>query len=236
MPENKSNEYIRLIQKNLLELKLKKKKKAYPFLFKAKIKKQLITFYEKIFFYFNVKVPTSYYTHKAFILLEMQVNTILQRTKLVPYYFIAIDLCFYRIVKVNTLCVKSPYFIISLYDVLSLPLSIYVKFYLRQSKLQIYPSKLTSFLQNYWLLLRHYRESKVWLFSSFITSFRTAEVVVFDYPNLMLYSEPFVRYTQLYMRSQPITPVFSQWQNLLNSQAILKIRLFDYAAFYKSKD
>ena len=60
--------------------------------------------------------------------------------------------------------------------------------------------------------------------------------MVFDYPNLMLYSAPFLRYTKLYMRTQPITPVFSQWQNLLKSQAILKMRLFDYAAFYKITD
>ena len=113
-----------------------------------------------MFFYFNVKIPLSHYTHKAFILLEMQINTILQRTRLVPYYFIAGDLCFYRIVIINNEIIKSPYTIVSLYDVITIPLGLYTKFYTRQFRLQKYPVKLTSFLQNYWLSTQHYYEKK----------------------------------------------------------------------------
>ena len=61
--------------------------------------KTKVTTYDKLFYYYTIKTPMSLYAHKAFILLEMQLNASLVRMKLVPYLFLVNELCFYRIIR-----------------------------------------------------------------------------------------------------------------------------------------
>lgn len=220
--------------KQNLNFKIKKKKIAFTKAFQQiKLQKYKLILREKIFYYYHNKISLSYYTHKAFIILEMQLGVILQRTRLIPYFFIARDLCFYRTVFVNYCVNNSPFTIIMLYDIVSIPVALYHKFNFRYNRLQYFPIKLAFFFKNYWSALLNYRNNKVWILSAFISSFITAETIIFDYPNLILYSAPFLRFTKLYSRTQPLTQNWKQWQFITYSQASLKIRLFDYVAFYK---
>lgn len=91
----------------------------------------------------------SLYAHKCFILLEMQLNASLVRMKLVPYLFLVNELCFYRIVRLNGVSVSSPYHILSLYDNVSIPVSLYNYMYYRNYRLQHYPRQLAKFFKRY---------------------------------------------------------------------------------------
>lgn len=198
------------------------------------VRKQKLSLREKMYSYYSNKVSLSFYTHKAFILLEMQLGTLLQRTRLIPFFFIARDLCFYRIVKVDNKITNSPYTIIILYNIVAIPVSLYTKLYYRYSRMQYYPLKLAFFFKNYWNTLANYRYNKIWILTNFINSAITAETIMFEYPNLMLYTVPFNRFTRLYQKTQPLIPGLKRWKFLLYSQIILKMRLFDYAAFYRT--
>jgi ribosomal protein S4 len=89
------------------------------------------------------------YAHKAFILLEMQLNATLVRTKLVPYLFLVRDLCFYRLVQINTTVVNNPYQVVSLYDSVSIPVYLHNYMYYRQYRLQYYPQNIGAFFKQY---------------------------------------------------------------------------------------
>jgi ribosomal protein S4 len=111
--------------------------------------KTKVTTYDKLFYYYTVKTPMSLYAHKCFILLEMQLNASLVRMKLVPYLFLVNELCFYRIVRLNGLVVSSPYHILSLYDNVSIPVSLYNYMYYRNYRVQHYPRQLAKFFKRY---------------------------------------------------------------------------------------
>lgn len=91
----------------------------------------------------------SLYAHKAFILLEMQLNASLVRMKLVPYLFLSHELCFYRIVRLNNEIINSPYHILSVYDTVSIPVALHNYMYYRQYRVQHYPRQLANFFKHY---------------------------------------------------------------------------------------
>jgi ribosomal protein S4 len=88
-------------------------------------KKKKISFYEKILSFYLVRLGFSFFTQRSFILLEMQLNSFLARVKIIPYFFMARDICFYRLVLVNQKFISNPYFIISLFDTIQLPFFLY---------------------------------------------------------------------------------------------------------------
>src|SRR5690348_1699405 len=94
--------------------------------------KQSLSIYDKVFYYYTLQTPLTMYAHKAFILLEMQLNATLVRAKLVPYLFMVRDLCFYRLVNINKAVAKNPHQVISLYDSVSLPVYLHNYMYYRQ--------------------------------------------------------------------------------------------------------
>jgi hypothetical protein len=113
------------------------------------VKKQPLTLYDKVFYYYTLQTPLTMYAHKAFILLEMQLNATLVRAKLVPYLFLVRDLCFYRLVQINTQVAKNPYQVISLYDSVSIPVYLHNYMYYRQYRIQYYPQNIGSFFKQY---------------------------------------------------------------------------------------
>lgn len=115
----------------------------------ANIKKQPLTVYDKVFYYYTLQTPLTMYAHKAFILLEMQLNATLVRAKLVPYLFLVRDLCFYRLVQLNTTVAKNPYQVVSLYDSVSVPVYLHNYMYYRQYRIQYYSRQISSFFKKY---------------------------------------------------------------------------------------
>lgn len=113
------------------------------------MKKQPLTLYDKVFYYYTVQTPLTMYAHKAFILLEMQLNATLVRAKLVPYLFLVRDLCFYRLVQVNMSVAKNPYQVVSLYDSVSIPVYLHNYMYYRQYRIQYYPQNIGRFFKQY---------------------------------------------------------------------------------------
>lgn len=91
----------------------------------------------------------SLYAHKAFIIIEMQLNASLVRMRLVPYLFLVNELCFYRIIRVNNAMISSPYYILSLYDNVNLPVALHNYMYYRNYRVQFYPKLLAKFFKQY---------------------------------------------------------------------------------------
>jgi ribosomal protein S4 len=111
--------------------------------------KTKLTTYDKVFYYYTVNMPMPIYAHKAFMLLEMQLNASLVRMKLVPYIFLVSDLCFYRLININNKIVNSPFHVLSLYDLVSIPVPLYNYMYYRQYRIQKYPQQLAQFFKQY---------------------------------------------------------------------------------------
>lgn len=195
-------------------------------------RKQALSLYDKVFYYYTLQMPLTMYAHKAFILLEMQLNATLVRAKLVPYLFMVRDLCFYRLVHLNTSISKNPHQVVSIYDSVSLPIYLHNYMYYRQYRIQYYPQNVGTFFKNYWAHFTNYTNNKVWLLSNFVTSEVTAEAVIFDYPNILLYMGPFKRFTKLYYKNHPYAPT-GKHRHLNYTHTVLKLKLFEYASFYR---
>jgi len=112
-------------------------------------KKLPLTTYDKVFYYYTMQTPLTMYAHKAFILLEMQLNATLVRAKLVPYLFMVRDLCFYRLVQINAQIAKNPHQVVSLYDSVSIPVYLHNYMYYRQYRIQYYPQNVGVFFKKY---------------------------------------------------------------------------------------
>lgn len=115
----------------------------------AMLQKQPLTVYDKVFYYYTLQTPLTMYAHKAFVLLEMQLNSTLVRTKLVPYLFLVRDLCFYRLVQINTQIARNPHQVVSLYDSVSIPVHLHNYMYYRQYRTQYYPQQIGRFFKHY---------------------------------------------------------------------------------------
>jgi hypothetical protein len=132
-----------LLKKTPQYLNQSSKLKSIPF-FKNKL-----TTYDKLFYYYNFNIPMSLYAQKVFILLEIQVNASLIRIKLVPYSYIINELCFYRIIHINKQFISSPFYLLSLYDTVAIPLHLYNYLYYRHYRIQKYPKQLAIFFKQY---------------------------------------------------------------------------------------
>jgi len=153
--------------------------------------------------------------------------------KLVPYLFLVNELCFYRIVRLNGVIINSPYHVLSLYDSVTIPVALYNYMYYRNYRVQQYPAQLARFFKRYWMQFTNYNQNKVWLLTNFLVSNITAEVIVFDYPNIISYMSPFKRFTNLYYRNQPYTEKTGPNAGLAYTHTVIKLKLFTYAAYYK---
>lgn len=197
-----------------------------------KNQKRSISIYDKVFYYYTLQTPLAMNAHKAFSYFEMQLNATLTRAKLVPYLFMVHALCFYRLVYVNQVVAINQHQSLTIYDSVSLPVFLHNYFYYRQYRIQYSPHDINLFLKNYWSHFTNYTNNKVWILSNFIKSDVTAEAIIFDYPNIMLYMGPFKRFTKIYYRNHPYAPTGS-FSSLNYTHTTLKLKLFEYAAFYR---
>src|SRR6266576_1534686 len=99
----------------------------------SRYQKRRVNTYTRIIRFMESKELPSF-TYKAFLLVELQVNTNLIRAKLIPYLFIARELCVYRLVTVNNKSISNPRSLLALYDCLAIPRELYLKAYSRLYK------------------------------------------------------------------------------------------------------
>lgn len=116
---------------------------------------------QKLFFFYAVKAKFPAYVHKLFLLLEMQLGSAITRAQLVPYLFMALDLCFYRLVFINNCAVSNIFSITSLFDSLSIPLFLFNYISLRVGRLQAYSKFIQIFFKKYWKNFTNYIQNKV---------------------------------------------------------------------------
>lgn len=203
------------------------------------------TTYDKVFYYYNFNIPISLYAQKVFILLEIQVNASLIRIKLVPYSYIVNELCFYRVIHINKQFISSPFYLLSLYDTVAIPINLHNYLYYRHYRIQKYPKQLAIFFKEYWSHFTSFNQNKIWLLNNYLLSSITAQAFIFDYPNIILYIHVFKRFTSLYYknRAYPLLEnsldnkskkyLKDKSHNLEGTYDVIKLKLFTYASFYK---
>lgn len=193
-------------------------------------KKKLNNF-SKFFFYLSIKALVSVQAYKLFILMELQLNIVLSKAQLVPFFFLVTDLCFYRLVFVNQVIITNPHYILSLYDAVQLPLFVYHIMNYRQNRFYFYPWFLKYFFKVYWGQFIDYNKDKIWLLSNYLLNVSTGELLVHNYPTLFFYMAPFRRFTKLYYKAHP-ERLRREDAGLSYSYSIFKLHLFNYANFY----
>ena len=208
------------------------KKSTHKALLVHNVKKVATTF-DKLLSYYEVQVPRNLYAHKAFVALEMQLNSMLVKTRLVPYQHMTEDLCFYDLVKINGQSVRNTHHVLGLYDVLSVPAQFHNYIYSRDSRVINYPHYVRQFFKEYWAHTANFNSNKVWLLSNFVKSDVTAEAIVFDYPNALLYMAPFTRFTKMYYESTGMPGKGTKHEWLNYTHTVFKLKLFEFASYYK---
>jgi hypothetical protein len=216
------------INKNnfFLEIYLQKRKYLNQY------KKVSTTITNSLFIFYQIQIKLPFYIHKIFIVIEIQLNSILLRTKLVPYLFTAIQLCFYSIIFVNKRIINNPHYVISIFDSIQLPLQLYNIFHHRDYQIQYLPAKFKILLKKYWYFFNRYIYNKIWLLTNYLLSPILAEVLIFDYPNIINYIEPFKRFTNFFLYNRPDFITGKPERALTNVYNILQLKLFEYGIFY----
>src|ERR1700753_472971 len=153
--------------------------------------KKKLNLYDKLFYYYSIQIKLPIFSHKAFIAIEIQLNAVLIRGKLVPYSFIVYNLCFYNLVQVNNTIINNPYYIIDLFDNIRLPLFLYNCFNYQYYEVNYLPRSLKFFLKKYWNTIFHFTQNRIWLLTTHINSQICGKVIFFDYPHISAYIAPF---------------------------------------------
>jgi len=187
---------------------------------------------DKLFYYYNIKTSISLFTHKAFILFETQLNTLLIKTKIIPYLHIAADLCYYRIVFINNETISNSHYIVGIYDLIQIPYFLHQQFFYKQFQMFLIPKYLRTFFKYYWKVIADYSTNKVWIINNYITSNFTAQVILFEYPNINLYQAPFRRFTKIYYQPHPFSSN-AKLKYTANTFHLIKLKLFEYSQFYR---
>ncbi len=238
----KTNRNLSLLPMHEYKLDSKSTFSKKYFLLDAYIqKRQYLINYQKVsrkthtanFIFYKIQIKLPFYIHKIFIAIEIQLNSLLVRAKLVPYLFTAIQLCFYSLIFVNQKIINNPHYVTSLFDSIQLPLHLYNIFHYRDYQIQYLPMRLKILLKRYWLYFNRYITNKIWLLSNYLLSPILAEVLIFDYPNIISYLEPFKRFTKLFFYNRPILSTFRSERVLTNVYNILQLKFFEYGMFYR---
>jgi hypothetical protein len=199
---------------------------------KQALKKYTLNYFDKITRFYQLQQSTTLYAYKAFIVLELQLNTLLLRTKLIPFLFLARDLCYYLLVRINEKIITNPYTVLGIYDTIAIPIYLYRLMYCRQYLVQAAPWLLLKILKAFWQHITTYTQNKIWLLANFIVSFSIAMAFIFMHPNLYLYKTPLRQLTRLYYRNHPITAVSWPVRATLRLHRAIKLRVFDYSVFF----
>lgn len=94
-------------------------------------------------------------------MLELQVSAVAIRSKLIPFIFMVFELCFYRLLFVNEASVRNAFTILSIYEVIHIPVFLYRYFNYKQTGFQYIPKALLNFFQSYWALLTKFQSNKI---------------------------------------------------------------------------
>jgi hypothetical protein len=122
--------------------------------------KKAATTFDKLFNYYEVKVARNMYAHKAFIALEMQLNSMLIKTRLAPYQHMTEDLCFYDLVRINGKSVRNSHHVLGLYDTLSVPVQFH-NVHSKNGRIINYPHYVRQFFKEYWAHTNNVSSTKV---------------------------------------------------------------------------
>ena len=208
-------------------------KKAAVHALEARNVKKSATSFDKLINYYEVQVPRTRYAHKAFIALEMQLNSMLIKTRLAPYQHMVEDLCFYELVRINGQSARSVHHVLSLYDSLSVSVQFHNYVNVRNNRIVNYPHYVRQFFKEYWAHTANVNTSKVWLLSNFVKSDVTSEAVIFDYPNILLYMAPFARFTKMYYENTNLPAKGTKHEWLNYTHTVFKLKLFEFASYYR---
>jgi hypothetical protein len=195
--------------------------------------KKSATSFDKLINYYDVQVPRTRYAHKAFIALEMQLNSMLIKTRLAPYQYMVEDLCFYELVRINGQPARNVHHVLGLYDLLAVSVQFHNYINVRNNRIVNYPHYVRQFFKEYWAHTANANTSKVWLLSNFVKSDVTSEAVVFDYPNILLYMAPFARFTKMYYENTNLPAKGTKHEWLNYTHTVFKLKLFEFASYYR---
>ena len=200
----------------------------------TKYHKKKINIIDKLTYLYKIDFKASLYTYKIFAIIEIQVNSVLLRLKIIPYLFIVPYLCFYYLIQVNSKFITNPFFILTLFDFVQVPLVLYKRLNFYVTSAGQYQSLLTNkFLRKYWQNYINFQIPYVWLLNNCLHSSVCASVLIYTYPQISLYMAPFRRFTQLYLYNSPaILTSRSNKKYLHNAYGVLKLKLFEYVSFY----
>lgn len=195
------------------------------------VQKQRINSYNQLIRYYNVKLPIPISMHKMFLLMESQLNAAITRAKLVPYIFIVADLCRIGVIHVNGKLVTNQFQIINIWDTISLPVKLYNRFNYRLLRHQYYAPEINKFFKSHWSHYANFDTNKLWIISNILTNSVTAESIIFDYPNLLIYTGVFRRFTRIHYEARPYIAEGEQ-SNLGHTNSLLKLKTLSYLTFY----
>lgn len=198
---------------------------------KTDIQKQRSNNYQQLIRYYDIKLPIPISIQKIILLIEMQLNAAITRAKLVPYLFIVADLCRLGVIHVNSKQEMNQYKLINIWDVISLPVKLYNRFNYRLTKQQYNSGEIVEFFKGYYSHSMNFNQGKLWLISNILTNTVTGESIIFDYPNLVIYSGIFRRFTRLHYEARPY-PVETDQQYLSHTNSLLKLKTLSYLTFY----
>ena len=167
-------------------------------------------------------------------LLELQIQSLLVRAKFVPDRSLACALCIQRLIYINKLqVVHSPFQILALWDLVQVPTIILDRIKYKIGRwIGIRSSIIRKLLYKYWRYFTTYNLGKLWVFSSILSSWKTGEILVFMYPNLLAYFGPFRRYTGLHREERIYWTFTAAGRNRTELHSLLHLRTISYLIFY----
>ena len=104
---------------------------------------------DRLFSVFSLAKRVPMYTYKIFSTLEMQVNSLALRSRLIPFSFMASELCFYRLFYVNQKIITDPFYVLGVYDTIQIPFFLFRYFFYKNFGLQHLPQILLGFFKEY---------------------------------------------------------------------------------------
>lgn len=80
----------------------------------------------------------------------MQLNAFLVRTQFIPYLYLISKLCFYRLLKINNIYQKNPWYIIAITDLIQIPLQLFLFLHFCQTRFLYLSKRFLSIYKHYY--------------------------------------------------------------------------------------
>ena len=167
---------------------------------KKDVKKVALNSLDKIFFFFQFTNKFSLAVYKIFIYMELLVYSVVVATGLLKYLFLIKSACFHRLLLVNTSYIKNQFQVLSLYDTISIYNKLNYYFYYQQFQQNHYSKPIKSYFQIYLRQSYLFHHTTRWLLQTNLKN-NIPEHLIFDYPNIILYTKPFRRITAFFFNA-----------------------------------